>query len=190
MKPDWLPKLPGRAFLDTSVVNFILEFGEQIHDGLTPPDNLTEYQCNDIDALHNIFLTGQRAQWQFAISPHTYSEVIATTDPRRRRSLESWFFDIWHYWQNILHDQNDLPTFKEAEDIRVRLLASEAFYCLPDLSDRVLLADAVVYQCDCFCTRDWNTIIRHRGQLKIIGMPIFTPNEWWKEIQSYAALWV
>ncbi len=190
MKSDWLPKIPGRAFLDTSVVNFILDFGEQIHDGVEPPSNLTEYQRNDIDALYNIFLTGQRAQWQFAISPHTYSEVITTTNTMRRYTLENWFFDIWQYWQDILHEQNDLPTLKEAEAIRVKLLASEEFHYLPDLSDRLLLADAVVYQCDCFCTRDWNTIIKYRDRLTIINMPIFTPSEWWKEIQPYAALWV
>lgn len=28
-----LQDIPGRAFLDTSVVNFMLDFGEQIHDG-------------------------------------------------------------------------------------------------------------------------------------------------------------
>jgi len=189
MKPSWLPKIPGRAFLDTSVVNFILDFGEYIHDGVEPPPALTEYQRSDIDALYNLFLTGQRASWQLAISPHTYSEVTTTTDPRRRESLESWFFEIWHYWQDILRNQDDLPSFKEAEDIRVRLLASDAFQCLPQLADRVLLADAVVYRCDCFCTRDWDTIIKHRDRLKIINMPILTPTEWWKEIQPFAALW-
>ena len=29
--------VPGRVFLDTCVVNFMLEFGEQIHDGADLP---------------------------------------------------------------------------------------------------------------------------------------------------------
>ena len=34
--------LPGRVFLDTSVVNFILDHGAQIHDGVASRPNSSE----------------------------------------------------------------------------------------------------------------------------------------------------
>ena len=97
-----LEDLPGRVFLDTCVVNLILDFGEQIHEGVAKPDGLNERNAGDIDALCNIFLVGQRAHWQLAVSPHTYQEVIGTANPHRRRTLENWFFELWQYWRDII----------------------------------------------------------------------------------------
>lgn len=73
------PDVPGRAFLDTSVVNFTLDHGEQIYDGAPLPENLSNHATRDINAIHNISVTGQPAMWQFAISPLTYKEVMSTS---------------------------------------------------------------------------------------------------------------
>lgn len=184
-----LKEVPGRVFLDTCVVNFILDYGEQIHDGVEPHAGLTERVLADIEALHDIFLTGQRAMWQLATSPHTYQEVIQTQDSHRQEQLESWFSEIWDYWQGIIEQNDDLPTFVEAENIRVRLLSSGTLDVLHDLADRVLLCDAVVYRCDLFCTRDWSTILKHRPSLAGLPLDIVTPTEWWGRIRPYAGLW-
>ena len=184
-----LPDIPGRVFLDTSVVNFVLDFGEQIHDTAPPPENLSEYQLRDIDALCNIFRTGKRASWRLAVSPHTYYEVLGTNDATRQYWLENWFFEVWEYWREIVNQNNDLPTFIEAENLRVKIMSSGILDILPDFSDRVLLIDAAVYRCDCFCTRDWVTVLKHRDNLKGIGIPIVTPSEWWNMIKPYAGLW-
>lgn len=181
--------IPGRAFLDTAVVNFVLDFGEQIHDGAPPPANSTKRVICDIDALYNLFLTGQRAQWQLAVSPYTYREVSNTREPKKRHYLETWFFDLWNYWREIVKHNNDLPDFIEAESIRVELLASGHLDVLPDAEDRLLICDAVVYRCDCFCTRDWRTIIKHRDELAGLQLKIVTPAEWWSMIEPYAQLW-
>jgi len=151
--------VPGRVFLDTSVVNFILDHGEQIHEGAAHPKGTSERDAQDLDALYNIFLTGARAMWQLAISPFTYYEVARTKDAVRRHYLESWFSEIWQYWRDLVQCSDDLPSFAEAENLRVSLLASGQLDALPDLPDRVLLCDAIVYRCDMFCTRDWRTIL-------------------------------
>jgi hypothetical protein len=183
-----LEELPGRVLLDTCVVNFVLDYGEQIHDGAAPPAGTAERVAMDIDALYNIFLTGQRAHWQLAVSPHTHHEVLKTANAQRRRDLETWFGDIWQYWRDLIEQNNDLPTFIEAERIRVDMLTRGALDVLPDLSDRVLVCDAVVYNCDLFCTRDWTTILRHRAELSCLPIEIVSPVEWWRRIQPYAAL--
>jgi hypothetical protein len=181
--------IPGRAFLDTCVVNFMLDHGEQIHDAAPYPEDLSGRDANDIASLYSIFLTGQRASWQFAISPYTYKEVISTKDLSRRHYLEIWFFEIWHYWREIIEQNNDLPTFGEAERIKIELLASGILDVLPDIEDRILICDAIVYRCDCFCTRDWKTILKRRDALKSLPIKIITPTEWWSIIEPYAGLW-
>lgn len=186
---DLLP-IPGRVFLDTSVVNFVLDYGEQVHEGAALPSMVNNRVIQDIVSLHNIFLTGQRACWQLAVSPYTYREVIGTADPARRRYLESWFFEIWHSWIQLINKETDLPSFAEAEKTRVELLSSGILDILSDIEDRVLMCDAIVYRCDGFCTRDWKTILKHRGCLSELPITILTPTEWWSTIRPYAGLWV
>lgn len=183
-----LEDLPGRVFLDTCVVNFILDYGEQIHEGVAVPAGTAERVAMDIDALYNIFRVGERAHWQLAVSPHTYQEVLQTANPQRQHDLDRWFRDVWQYWRDVIDQNNDLPSFIEAEHARVDLLASGALDALPDLSDRVLICDAVVYNCDLFCTRDWTTILRHRARLANVPFEVVSPVEWWARIQPYAAL--
>jgi hypothetical protein len=50
----------GRVFLDTCVVNFMLDSASQIYDNLTPPSEANARETEEINALRNIFLTGQR----------------------------------------------------------------------------------------------------------------------------------
>ncbi len=184
-----LKDLPGRVFLDTSVVNFILDHGEQIFDNLPKGEGTGERDAQDIDSLYNIFLTGHHASWQLAISPHTFYEIINTKKTDRQHYLENWFFEIWHYWRDIVQQNDDLPSFIEAENLRVQLLASGVLGKLSDISDRILVSDALVYRCEIFCTRDWKTILKYRDELKSIPIKILTPTEWWFLIRPYARLW-
>ena len=183
-------KLPGRVFLDTCIVNLILDYGEEIHEGAGIEEKVPLRMRKDIEALHYIFATGKRAFWQLAVSPLTYREVTATEDASRAYSLEKWFFDIWHYWREFLHSAKELQSFSEAEETRRRLLSSGLLDILPDESDRVLILDAIVYKCDAFCTRDWSTILRNREALSELPLKIITPSEWWAEIRPWAALWI
>jgi len=180
--------VPGRVFLDTSVVNFMLEFGEQIHDDADLPPVRTR-EAADIEALRDLWVVGQRAMWQLAISPYTYSEIARTKDEEKLRQLHMWFQELWQYWRSTIEQADDLPSFIEAEDIRVRTLISDYLSCLSDVADRVLICDALVYRCDLFCTRDWTTVLKHRAEL--IGLPIeiVTPSEWWEKVRPYAGLW-
>lgn len=183
-------EIPGRAFLDTSSLNFILEYGEHIFDGVTPRETLSKRITEDIDAFYNIFLTGKRASWQLAISPFTYKEVISTQDSTKRYYLENWFMEVWHYWLGILEENDDLPSFIDAEHIKINLLSSGILDVLPDIEDRMLMCDAVVYRCDCFCTRDWSTILKYRDHLASLSIKVITPTEWWNLIKPSAGLWV
>jgi hypothetical protein len=55
----------------------MLDFGAQIHDGARLPP-VPSREAADIDALRNLFIVGQRAVWQLAVSP--YTELFCTRD--------------------------------------------------------------------------------------------------------------
>jgi hypothetical protein len=181
-----IKKVPRRVFLDTNVVNVVLDYGEAIHECMEIPEGLDSRLKEDIEALRGIFATGQRAFWQFAISPLTYREIIRTKNCSRRHELANWFFEIWNYWREFLHSADNLPSFSEAEEERLHLISSGILEVLPDMNDRVLLCDAVVYRCDAFCTIDWSTILRYREKLQDLPMRILTPKEWWDMIRIWA----
>lgn len=176
---------PRRVFLDTCVVNFLLDYSEQIHQGVAAPRKISGRKKADIEALANIWDVGERAFWELAISPLTYREVSATNDPKRCTALESWFSEIWENWRQIVRTGEDLPTFIEAEEIRIGIIASRDLDVLPDMSDRMLLSDAIVYGCDLFCTRDWCTVLKHRNELQQLPIRIVAPVEWWAEIDAW-----
>ncbi len=189
MDPDSFFSIPRRAFLDTNVVNLTLDYGEFIHDNIPLPLDIHPNVEREVQSLAGIFDTGQRAFWQFAISPLTYREVTATSDPARRANLKSWFAELWYCWREIVRVMDNLPSFLEAEDTRVGLLSSGKLDVLPDVHDRILLTDAIVYRCDCFCTFDKRTILKHRDALRDLPIKIQTPSEWWAQIKPWAALW-
>jgi len=182
--------IPKRVFLDTASLNFILEYGEEIFDGMPFSEELNDRIREDMDAFHNIFLVGQRATWELAISPFTYKEIIKTNDAKKKHYLESWFMNVWDYWLSIIKTNNNLPFFMEGEDAKIKFLSSGILDILPDIEDKVLLSDAIVYRCDYFCTRDWQTILKYRDQLETLPVKIITPSEWWCLIRPFAALWV
>ena len=128
-----IKNIPGRAFLDTCVVNFMLDNGEQIHDGIAIPDNISSRAASDISAFKSIFVTGQRALWQLAISPYTYEEVINTRDSVRLHYLNNWFLNIGNIGKTSVEQNNDLPSPNETERMRADLLALWCFGWLPIL---------------------------------------------------------
>jgi hypothetical protein len=186
--PPW-PDLPGRIFLDTCTLNLILDNQEAIFDGECPLANLSTHSRADVMSLRGLFQTGQRASWQLAISPNSFTEILATRNRDRRDSLNCWFFEVWHSWREIVRQCSSLPTGLELEELRVQVLSSETLSNVPDLADRVLLSDAIAYRCDCFCTRDWNSLLRVRTQMHELPLKLLSPSEWWSAVKPYAALW-
>jgi len=181
--------LPTRIFLDTCTLNFILDYGECIFEGTEPPPGTNDRVVRDIHAFYNIFLTGRRAFWQLAISPFTYVEILQTRKLKKRLYLQKWFMEVWDYWLTIRQTAKDFPSFVEAENMKIEVLSSLAPHALNDIEDRVLICDALSYRCDCFCTRDWKTILKYREELRSLPIRILTPTEWWELIRPWAPLW-
>ena len=167
-------RIPENVFLDTSVVNFILDFGEQIHDGVAVPDNVSPWVCRDIEALTGIWLIGQRAHLRLTISPGTIDEIERTRDSRKIQALWGWASELWIYSEECK------ATDQSKEKYLFGPTVMAALEVLPDAGDRHLIREAIKADCDAFCTRDWRTILRHREQLRAVPITFLSPHEWWR----------
>jgi len=179
---NMVSKIPENVFLDTNVVNFFLKFREQIHDGAAIPAEATRWEYGDIEALRGIWLTGQRANWRLTISPTTIAEIQRTSHAPRLHALLGWASELWAYSEEwaATCSRNTQPT----RDLMSTLSL------LPEPADRRLIREAAAADCDAFCTRDWNTILRLRDSLRDVPLSFVSPHEWWQGILPYAALFV
>jgi hypothetical protein len=181
-------QIPKRVFLDTSVLNFIFDYGEYIFDGLIPQESFKSHIIEDINALHNIFLTGKRASWQIAISHLTFEEISKTRCLDKRYHLKSWFYEVWSYWSEIYNNSKEELTYKDELYLKEYLLSKDFFKYFPDKEDRELICDAILFRCNYFCTRDWKSILKYRNKLESLPINIVTPMEWWRIIYPLAGL--
>lgn len=176
--------LPRRIFLDTNVVNFILDHGGSIFEGEPSEDHLSERDLADIKALHFVFRTGERAHWELAVSPLTYQEITQTQCAVRRASLERWFREVWAYWRVCFAEDGTLSD-QYAEDLAADFGDSKLLQAFPDKADRHLICHAIAYDCDSFCTRDHKTIIKKAKLIDTkLPLEILTPMQWGERIYS------
>jgi len=182
--------IPGRIFLDTCSVNFIFDHGDVIFEGERPFAAMSKRDMNDVMSFRGLFQTGSRASWQLAVSPLVYDEVQKIPKQDRRASVERWFLQLWEYWMTIVDEQQlRIPTLGDRSQTRLSEPYPEILKVLPDRNDRVLIAHALAYKCDCFCTRDYRTILKMKHQLTSLRIRILSPTELWNTVKPYASLW-
>lgn len=169
-----------RIFLDTSVVNLIVDHGEAIFDGyydVSPTNNRIN---NNVYALYQLFLIGRRTPLEIIISPTTFKEVLNTSSPEKRAHLLNYSSEVWHYFTTLINENIEL----RERDILLseEYLSTRDFVHLPDPNDRRLIVEALFYKCDTFCTTDWRTMLKHRDKLTSIPIKLITPFEWWQQL--------
>lgn len=175
-------QIPGRVFLDTCVVNIMLDHGEILYDGKDIPADLALDRARELKALCGICDTGSRALWRFTISERTFYELNATKNDERRHRLLQWFAQLWQY-QSAFSRPRPLTRARLSE-LRKQLRV------LPDVADRDLILDAIRDNCQAFCTVDRRTILKHQERLKDLPLRVLTPSQWWTDIARWAAVWL
>lgn len=169
--------LPQRIFLDTSVVNFIVDNSESIFDGGIIGDNINDRTYDDILAMRRILYYADHNPIEMIISQTTFREIQATADPVKKEKLEIFCSDLWQYFHQLIDNDYRVPgvEVKYYEEY----LLDKGLNKLIDANDRKLVVEALFYKCDIFCTRDWRTVLKHRRDLiKKIPIEILTPIEW------------
>jgi len=169
-------KSPGRIFLDTSVVNFIIEYSEQINDG-APVDHPKDRICSDILALSTIHYFANHNPIELIVSSTVLQEVQATNKQQKRVAMQQYCSELSRRFNHLVNEDTtvngrQLQYFEE-------FLLEKGLDILTNKNDRRLILEALLWKCDIFCTRDYRTILKHRGRLKkLIPIQPLTPSEW------------
>lgn len=182
-----LRSLPSRIFFDTNVVNFVFDNEDAIFENQRIRDELSESDRLNVISLQALFVTGQRVSWEIAISPITYHEVMATRQAGRRADLLNWFNELWIYWREIVAEDEGISDYlaeQKAQDVHL----ARRLHCFPDQADRQLIAHAIAYKCDVFCTRDVRTILRRRDRAGDIPIRLISPAELGERLRPWVHL--
>jgi hypothetical protein len=172
-------EIPGRVFLDTNIIDCLVKWPECIFEMEETPPEMESRLRTDIESLMHVFHVGSRAYWDLVASELTLKELSATQDAALRDELLEYGIGF------VEGDENK----EYASELARRLRDSSFLASLPDSNDRDLIAHAIAFQCDAFCTRDRRTIHRKRDSLCALPLKILTPAEWWQHIKPWAGLW-
>lgn len=153
----------------------IIDHREVIFDGYGITEGITDRLQEDIYAMYHILALGQRSGLNAVISPMTFEEIMATTDEGKRDELLAYCGELWTYLHEFTPEV-EIPNMEA--HLTKEYLENKCFSLLPGESDKKLIIEALYYKCDYFCTRDWNTILKHRDKLKDIPIKFIRPCEW------------
>lgn len=176
-----LKAMPRRVFLDTNVVNLLVQHSDQIFEQALVSDTLDATTAHDVEALMHVFHVGSRAPWDILASRKVLDEIGATPDADLKHEL-------LEYAMNLVGPPNEDSAF--ATGLGRRMVDAPFAAALRDAGDRELVGNAVGFQCDVFCTCDRRTIVRKRNQVTQLPLRILTPVEWWAHVKPWAGLWM
>ena len=179
--------LPLRVFLDTTVVQNIMTFGEYIYDNYLSEeleaklDKLSGKMKKDIEALRMIFGPVARSPLELLVSSLSLYELSKTGEPIKKEQLRVWCFELLEYDMEALgHSLKSLGPDQE-------LLGSDY---LPHKIDRLLIGECKRSGCKAFITTDYETILKHKKRLQKEGIDALSPSELWSLLQPWWSLWV
>lgn len=186
-----LAALPGRLFLDSSTLQTLHQYGEYIYDsGEIPPGDRVHSVANgvvNVEALRQIMLVGQRANFEIALSRNSLDEVLAS----RRHDYLQWALEALDYWETCLSAYRDpgAPPFSgRGPRLAAQVMSAEFGYL--SLKDRCLLRDALLLECDAFLTMDRrlarNALHIHRE----LTLRVLEPAGYWELLRPWAPLFL
>jgi len=176
--------LPRRIFLDSCTAQTLRDYGGFIYEGeaIEPDDKIRRVTDGipNLEALRDIFLINQRAQFEWIVSPGSLREARDKND----RGHMQWLWDIAGHSEICL--ENDGPT-AESESLAARL--DEPKFGYLSRKDRELLRHAVFMRCEAFLTMECRLPGNAEHVSREIGIRILTPMVHWEMLKPWAALW-
>ena len=180
--------LPRRIFLDSSTLQTLQDYGEFIWDNVEiPPHDKIHKIPNgiaNIEALRAIFFVNQRANFDFALSPNSLSEVIDKGD---RRYLQ-WAYDVLDHWEACLESYEDSPFSGEGRHLSEKLRSPMFGYL--SKKDRALIQDVLILECEAFLTMEQRLPKNEKHIRRELGIQILRPLDYWELLKPWAQLYV
>jgi len=180
--------LPRRIFLDSSTLQTLQDYGEFIWDNVEIPSHDKLHKIPNgianIEALRAIFFVNQRANFDFALSPNSLSEVIDKGD---RRYLQ-WAYDVLDHWEACLESYEGSPFLGEGRHLSEKLHSPMFGYL--SKKDRTLIQDALILECEAFLTMEQRLPKNETHIRKELGIQILRPLDYWELLKPWAQLYV
>jgi hypothetical protein len=134
----------------------------------------------NVEALRDIFLINERAQFEWIVSHNSLQEAHDKRDSGHMR----WLWDIADHSEVCLEGEGPI---EESEALAARL--DEAKFGYLSEKDRLLLRDAITLRCEAFPTveRRLPKVAAHIA--RVLGIRILTPITHWEMLRPWAGLW-
>ena len=140
-------QLPRRIFLDSSTLQTLQNYGEFVWENVEIPQTNRIWSIptgiQNLEALRNVFFVGQRADFEFALSDNSLSEVSQKKDAQYLQ----WAYDVLDHWLACLEEAEDLPN----ENLLLAAKLDGNSFGYLGAGDRALIKDAVLLNCDGRC---------------------------------------
>lgn len=179
-----LDRLPRRIFLDSCTAQTLRDYGAYIYDGEAIPESDRIFRLPEgiqkVEALRDIFLVNERAQFEWIVS---YASMVEAEDKGDLGHLR-WVWDIAHHSAVCLALEGATKESRE----RASSLEKQRFGYLSK-KNRALLAEAVFFRCEAFLTME-RRLPRNAPHIeRELGIRILTPITHWQMLRPWAALW-
>jgi hypothetical protein len=176
-------EIPQRVFLDSSILQTLLRYGGFLYENepVNAADKIWQnpHGMANLEALRDIMHVNERAQFQFALSPNSLSEV----DRKKDSTYLRWAYDVLDHWEVCIEESG----YDYGSPEVASLLDGKEFGYLGN-GDRVLLKDAILLGCDGFLTFE-NRLPRNAAHLeRRTNLRVFTPTSMWEVLRPWAAL--
>ena len=176
--------LPRRIFLDSCTAQTLRDYDGYIYEGETIPASERIHSVRDgianVEALREIFLVNERAQFEWIVSRGSLQEAHDKRDPGHMQ----WLWDIADHSEVCL--EGDGQT-EESEALAAQL--NEVKFGYLGEKDRLLLRDAVILRCEAFLTVERRLPKNAAHIARVLGIQILTPITHWEMLRPWAALW-
>jgi hypothetical protein len=175
--------LPRRIFLDSCTAQTLRDYGGYIYEGEAIPETDRIAQVPDgaanVEALRNIFIVNERAQFEWIVSVGSLREA----GEKRDAGHMQWLWDIADHSSVCLEGAG--PT-AESEALAMRL--DEPKFGYLSQKDKWLLQHAIILRCEAFLTVE-RKLPRNAAHIeRELGTRILTPVTYWELLRPWAAL--
>lgn len=176
--------LPRRIFLDSCTAQTLRDYDGYIYEGEPIPESDRIYRVPDgianVEALRDIFLINERAQFEWIVSSASMREAHDKRDLAHMR----WLWDIADHSEICL--DGDGPT-EEIATLAARL--DEPKFGYLSNKDKLLLRQSVLLRCNAFLTVE-RRLPRNAAHIeRELSILVLTPITHWKMLRPWAALW-
>ena len=176
--------LPRRIFLDSCTAQTLRDYGGYIYEAEPVLASDRIHRVTDgianVEALRDIFLVNERAQFEWIVSRGSMQEAHDKGDSGHMQ----WLWEIADHSEVCL--EADGPT-AESEVLSARL--DEPKFGYLSGKDRLLLRHAIVLRCEAFLTVE-RRLPRNAVPIeRELGIQILTPIMYWEILRPWAALW-